>query len=236
MARIPAANVLPIAILSLAAFVGCNHFDSGPSRTEMLSVALDESESVSAELRMGAGELTVRGGSPKLMDGEFTFGPEDMRPEIRYDPGGSKGRLRIEEPSGTRFNRGDYRWNLKLNDDKPIDLQVNLGAGEGDLQLGSLNLRSLEVQMGAGELRLDLRGTPARDYSVNVRGGVGEATVYLPRDVGIVADVKGGIGEIDAGGLESRDGHYVNKAYGVSKTTVRLDIRGGVGSIRLVTE
>jgi hypothetical protein len=236
MARIPTRSVLPAAMFSLVLFVGCGHFESGPSLTEALSVALDQSESVNAELKMGAGELTVRGGSPKLMDGEFTFSHPDMRPEIKYDASGSIGHLQIEEPSANRFNRGDYRWNLRLTDDKPIDLQINFGAGEGDLQLGSLNLRSLDVQMGAGELRLDLRGTPTRDYSVNVRGGVGEATVYLPRDVGIVADVKGGIGEIDAGSLETRDGQYVNKAYGVSKTTVRLDIRGGVGSIRLVPE
>jgi hypothetical protein len=234
MAQFPARYALPVAVFCLTSFVGCHHFDNGPSRTESLSVALDQSENVQAELKMGAGELTVRGGSPKLMEGEFTFSHPDMRPEIKYDGGGTTGRMRIEEPSVNRFNRGDYRWNLRLNEAKPIDLEVTLGAGEGDLELGSLNLRSLDVQMGAGELRLDLRGTPTRDYSVNVRGGVGEATIYLPQDVGIVADVKGGIGEINAGSLETRDGHYVNKAYGVSKTTVRLDIRGGIGSIKLV--
>ena len=88
--------------------------------------------------------------------------------------------------------------------------------------------------MGVGELRLDLRGTPQNDYTVNLRGGVGEVTVYLPRDVGIVASAQGGIGGVNARGLEKRDGEYVNEAYGHAKTTVRLDIRGGIGAINLI--
>ena len=234
--RISVPQVLPVSILSIAALTGCGHFTSGPARTETLSVALGHAESISAELKMGAGELRVSGGSAKLMDGEFTFTAAELRPEVHYDASQSIGHLRIEEPSNTRFNKGDYRWDVRLNDAKPIDLQVNFGAGEGDLEIGSLNLRSVDVQMGAGELRLDLRGKPERDYNVSVRGGVGEATIYLPQNVGIVADVKGGIGEIDAGGLEKRDGLYVNRLEGHPKTTVHLDIRGGVGSIKLVTE
>jgi predicted membrane protein len=88
--------------------------------------------------------------------------------------------------------------------------------------------------MGVGELKMDLRGTPKNDYEVSIRGGVGEATVYLPEGVGIEADVKGGIGDIHAPGLSKREGRYVNDSYGHAKTTVRLDIRGGIGAINLV--
>lgn len=236
MVRTTIRDLLPVSFLSIAALSGCGHFNSEPSRTETFSVALDHSESVTAELRMGAGELRVRGGSAKLVDGEFTFNETGRKPEVDYDTSGAVGRLRIEEPAVRSFNHGDYRWDLRLNDDKPIELQVNFGAGEGQLEIGSLNLRRVDVQMGAGELRLDLRGTPERDYNVSVRGGVGEAIIYLPRDVGIVAEVKGGIGDIDAGGLKKRDGRYVNNAYGESSVTLRLDVRGGVGSIKLVTD
>jgi hypothetical protein len=185
---------------------------------------------------MGAGELSVRGGSPKLMEGEFTFRGLASRPDVHYDGSGFRGRLRIEEPSGVHTANSHYRWDLRLNNDKPLDLEVDLGAGEGRLELGDLTLRSVDVHMGVGELRLDLRGKPANSYTVNMRGGVGEATVYLPRDVGVVADAQGGIGGITARGLEKRDGEYVNDAYGHSHTTVRLDIRGGIGAINLIGE
>jgi hypothetical protein len=90
--------------------------------------------------------------------------------------------------------------------------------------------------MGVGELRLDLRGTPKRDYDVNIRGGVGEATVYLPLSAGIIADASGGIGGIQVRGLHKSEGHYVNDAYGHANATIRVDVRGGVGAINLFAE
>jgi N-terminal domain of toast_rack, DUF2154 len=222
--------------LTLGALSGCSpEVEShGPVETETRSVDLDKSESVRVELRMGAGELSVRGGSPKLMDGEFTFRRLAMRPSIHYDASDFRGRLRIEEPSGVHSGNSRYRWDLRFNDDKPMDLDVDFGAGEGRLDLGSLDLRSVEVHMGVGELRLDLRGMPKHDYDVHLRGGVGELTVYLPHDAGVVADAEGGIGGISAHGLEKRGGEYVNNAYGHAKTTVHLNIRGGIGAINLI--
>jgi len=230
--------VLPAASLSFAVLSGCvaRMEAPGPTHTENRSVELDQSEFVRAELKMGAGELSVRGGSRKLMDGEFTYRGWTTKPEVHYDASGFRGHLRIEEPSGVHTTSSRYRWDLQLNDDKPLDLQIDFGAGEGRLDLGTLTLRSVDIHMGVGELRLDLRGAPKNGYTVNLRGGVGEATVYLPRDVGVVADAQGGIGGITARGLVKRDGEYVNDAYGHSKTTVRLDIRGGIGAINLISD
>lgn len=225
------ALALSLGLLASCVSDGDEH---GSLETETRSVDLDKSEFVTVDVRMGAGELSVRGGSPKLMDGEFSFRRLAMRPSIHYDASDFRGRLRIEEPSGVHTANSRYRWDLRLNDDKPLDLNVDFGAGQGRLDLGSLNLRSVEIHMGVGELRLDLRGTPKSDYTVNLRGGVGEVTVYLPEGVGVVADAQGGIGGITARGLEKRGGEYVNDAYGRAKTTVRLDIRGGIGAINLI--
>jgi hypothetical protein len=231
--------LLPVTALTLLVLGGCtinlDHDPSGPTRTDTKSIDLDKSELVRVVLKMGAGELNVRGGSTKLMDAEFNYDNPRMRPEVRYDGAGFRGHLQVEEPSNS-FHGGSrkYRWDLRFNDEKPLDMEVHFGAGEGRLDLGSLSLRSLEVHMGVGELRLDLRGSPKHDYDVNIHGGVGEATVYLPESVGVSADAKGGIGGINARGLQKRDGRYVNDAYGHSKTTIHLEIRGGIGAINLV--
>jgi hypothetical protein len=229
--------LVPLATLSLLALTACevDLEPAGPSRTETRSIDLDKSELARVELKMGAGELRVRGGSPKLMEAEFTFNRPRLKPEIHYDATGFRSNLVIEEPAHVHHSGpSKYRWDVRLNDEKPIDLEVHFGAGEGQLDLGSLALRSLTVHMGVGELRLDLRGTPKNSYDVSIHGGVGEVTVYLPEGVGVVADAKGGIGGISARGLQKRDGEYVNDAYGHAKTTVRLDIRGGIGAINLV--
>jgi uncharacterized protein DUF2154 len=222
--------------LSLVGLTGCVEWESeGPSRTEPRSVELDKSEMVHVELKMGAGELNVRGGSPKLMEADFHYNRPSLKPNVRYDSSGFRGHLVVEQPShGPHGNNSDYRWDVRLNDEKPIDLQVDFGAGEGRLDVGSLTLRSLEVHMGVGQLRVDLRGTPKNDYNVSVHGGVGEATIYLPSGVGVIADAKGGIGGVNARGLEKRDDRYVNEEYGHAKTTIRLDVRGGIGAINLI--
>src|SRR3984885_2493110 len=208
---------------------------SGPERTETRNIDLDQSEEVQVDLKMGAGELRVRAGADKFMEGRFTYNRLRLRPEVSYNAGGSRGHLVVEEPNHVGSATSRYAWDLRFNNQKPLDIDVKCGAGESRLDLGELTLRRVNVEMGVGEVKMDLRGAPKSDYAVSIRGGVGEATVYLPdAHVGIDADVEGGIGGIHAPGLQKRDGRYVNDAYGHAKTTVRLDIRGGIGAINLI--
>ena len=218
---------------------GC-HVDlrqSGPAKTEDMSVSLDKAEMVRAELRIGVGELSVQGGARKLMEGDFTLAPESWRPVVKYTNTGVRGQLTIEQPSGTLSGNHQNKWNVRLNDAVPLDLMVKFGAGEGRLEVGSLALRSVDVEIGVGEIKVDLRGRPKRDYNVNIRGGVGQATVYLPADAGIYANAQGGIGSIDVHGLRKEGGHWVNDAFekaGAPK--IRLDVKGGIGEIKVIAE
>ncbi len=57
----------------------------GPSGRKHEAIELDKSEEVQVDLRMGAGELRVRGGADNLMEGRFTYNRLRLRPEISYD-------------------------------------------------------------------------------------------------------------------------------------------------------
>ena len=220
-----------------AAFVttGCGgDWDHGELRRESQAVEIDTSEMVTVELTMGAGELRVSGGSPKLVEADFQFRAPLGKPEIQYRPG-VRGSLKIGA-SAARGRAGAGEWDLRLNNDKPLDVTTHLGAGEAHLDFSSLNLRGVEVHMGVGELRLDLRGKPQRSYDVRINGGVGEARVYLPKSVGIVATAKGGIGDISVHGLEKRGGYWTNPGHENDPITIRLDAKGGVGEINLMAE
>ncbi len=237
------SRTLPVLVIAaslpgLLLLTGCGRdWRPGPERSETRSVEMDNSDQVRAELKMGAGELRVRGGASKLMEGKFVYNRLRMRPEVSYRSSGGSGHLVVEEPSGVHSGGSRYRWDLAFNDAKPLDLEINCGAGQSHLDLGELSLRRLKIEMGVGQLRLDLRGTPKNDYSVSVEGGVGEATIYLPGNgVGVEATAEGGIGGIHTSGLQKRDGKYVNDAFGHAKTTVRLEVEGGIGAIRLIAE
>jgi hypothetical protein len=216
---------------------GCG-FDTspaGPLQSETKIIERDNAELVKVDLKMGAGELRVQGGAAKLMEAEFSYNVPSWKPDVRYSNTGVRGYLTVEQPSTSKVaGQNRYIWDLKLSDEVPLDLTVHFGAGEAKLNLGSLSLRSVEMDMGVGEIKVDLRGQPKRDYDVHIRGGVGEATVYLPRDAGVYADASGGIGGIKATGLRKQGSHYVNDAYETSKVKIHLDIRGGIGAINLI--
>jgi N-terminal domain of toast_rack, DUF2154 len=225
-------------LLAAASFAGCvvDTVD-GPMRRESRVIPRDTSETARVDLRMGAGELRVTGGSEGLMEAAFNYNVPGWKPQVRYRSFAGRADLTVRQPEGSRhFGNSKYDWDLRLNDEIPMDLLIHFGAGEARLNLGSLNLRSLEVDMGVGEINLDLRGTPRRDYEVRIRGGVGEATVHLPANAGIYAIAQGGIGEIKVRGLRQEGRHWLNDVYGSAKTQIRVDVRGGIGEINLFAE
>jgi N-terminal domain of toast_rack, DUF2154 len=220
-----------LAVVGTAALLsGCGFTSTGETRNETVSFDLDDSKTVRVGIRMGGGELKVRSGTAKLMEGEFAYNVPDWKPVIEY----KAGELTLAQPGySASFGNAVNNWNVTLNNTVPLDLIANLGAGEANLELGKMNLSRVELTIGAGEMNVDLRGEPRRDYTVQIRGGVGETTVQLPKDVGISATATKGIGDISTEGLEQRDGVWVNPDRIGAPVTVRLDVKGGVGQINL---
>jgi hypothetical protein len=211
---------------------------TGPVRHDSRSIERDASERVRVDLSMGAGNLTIGGGAQKLLNADFTYNVPSWRPEVRYTSTSTHGDLTIRQPGQGHAQIGHmkYDWDLALNNDVPMDLNLHFGAGEAHLELGSLALRSVDVGMGVGKLEMDLRGNPKHNYDVRIRGGIGEATVRLPAGVGVYAEGAGGIGEIKTQGLRREGEHWINDAYEDSKVRIHLDIHGGIGSIRLIAD
>jgi hypothetical protein len=233
-----------LAALSLSGCVidGFGPESSSPPRHEFRTIERDSSQRLRVNLDMAVGDLQAGSGTEKLLLADFTYTNPTWKPEVRYRSTGGQGDLSIEQPGdrhgeyGGHVGNHKYEWDIRLARDIPTDLSVHFGAGKAQLDLGGLSLDSVDVEMGVGELKMDLRGNPRRDYNVRIRGGVGEATVHLAADTGVVADVEGGIGSIDAPGLIRHGNRFENEAYGKAKTTIHLDIRGGIGSIRLLSD
>lgn len=202
------------------------------------TVEMDTAESVEVNLRMGAGELRVTDGSQKLMRADFTYNVPSWKPAVRYESTGGRGILTVEQPGSHHSNLGNtrYRWDLQLNNRVPMDLRVNFGAGDARLDVGSLALRSVDVDMGVGKLQMDLHGAPKHDYDVRIRGGVGEATVRLPGDIGIWAEAQGGIGAINVRGLRKQGGHWESESYAGAKVKIKVDVQGGIGAVNLIAD
>jgi hypothetical protein len=226
---------LVAAALSLSS-CGMN-MQSGPTQHDTRSIPRGTSKSARVDLRMGGGELRISGGAQDLMSADFNYNVSSWKPEVRYDATAGIANLSVEQPSSqTSFVNATNKWDVRLNNEIPTDISVRLGGGEARLNIGTLSLRSVEIEMGAGEMELDLRGMPRRSYDVRVRGGAGEATVYLPRSVGVYAQAEGVLGDIKVTGLRREDDHWVSEGYGYAKVQIHLDVRGGVGQINLLSD
>jgi len=208
----------------------------GEMERESKSVDTKDAQSARASLKMGAGELHLTGGADRLMEGDFSYNVSGWKPKISYDVSGGEGKLVVKQGSAegaSLSGKARNEWDIRLNDEVPTGLVVQMGAGESDLDLDSLTLKGLDLQMGAGKTTVDLTGDYAKDFDASIQGGVGEATVLLPSEVGVKAKAEGGLGKINAEGLKKVGDSYVNDAYGESDVNLSVDVQGGVGEINL---
>jgi hypothetical protein len=255
------ASLLVIVVVLFAA-TGCDRGARvGDLLTKSETIELGDAESVSVEIEMGAGELDMSGGAGELLEATFTYNVDELDPEVTY----GDGKLIVQHADikagiGTFFDLDDYRneWDLRFNEDLPMEMSIDMGAGRTDLKLGSLALTRLDINagagdvdldlsgsqsltrldfdMGAGELTLDLTGDWQDDLDATIRGGVGELTLRLPSDVGVRVDVDTGVGDVDTSGLTKDGDTYTNDAYGESEVTLNINIDAGIGEINLDVE
>jgi len=232
---------MTIVLFAALLLTGCaSEVRVGELQTETQSVELGDAESVRVEIEMGAGDLEVTGGAEKLLEADFTYNVARLKPQVDY----SDGTLVVQHPDANGLRLPDLQdltgfrneWSLRLNNDVPMDLSVDMGAGISDLQLADLSLTSLDVSLGAGNSTIDLSGGWASDLDATIDAGAGDITVRLPSEIGVRVEVEAGLGTIDAPGLKQDGDIYTNSAYGVSDVTLHVHIEAGIGRINLEVE
>jgi hypothetical protein len=151
----------------------------GKMQHDSESVDPKDAQSASAQLKMGAGELNLTGGADQLMEADFSYNVSEWKPKVSYDVSGKKGELVVKQGSAEGGNlSGGARneWDISMNDELPIDLVVQLGAGESNLDLDSLTLKGLDLQVGAGKITVDLTGDYTQGFDASIEGGAGYGT------------------------------------------------------------
>ncbi len=234
--------------------IGIEKVEVGEIQEEHRVVELDDNDDIRVKVRLGAGDLLIEGGATELLEADFLYNIENWQPEIEY----TARYLVVKQPSykNVAFSKDvRYEWNLRFNDNVPLDVSIEFGVGDAEIDLrhlaitdldikvgagevtvdapGNRTLERLELDLGAGEAKLDLRGDWSEDVDVSIQGGVGRTTVVLPQDIGVRVDVIKGIGAVHADGFRIEDGAYVNDLYEEAEVVIYLTIQAGVGEINL---
>ena len=87
--------------------VGCSAEPPGETRREQQSIELDGSASTRLNLEMDAGELKVSGGAAKLMEAEFTYNVDRLKPIVEHHPSATEGEIRISQAEARGFTLGN---------------------------------------------------------------------------------------------------------------------------------
>lgn len=230
--RLRTGAVLTVALLAMTACTIGG--PAGPMAREQHTIERGEATRARVEVDMTAGDLTVQSGAAQLFEGEFEFNLPALKPAIAYTVEGTTGLLKVSQGSAS----GNYenKWHLSLDETTPVELHINLGAGDAQLTVGRLNLQSVAVRLGAGDLVLDLRGMPAGSYPVSVNAGAGDTTIQLPASVGISARTFGLIGDANITGLEKRDDRWINPRAAGSPVTIDVRVQHAIGDLKLAAE
>lgn len=121
-------------------------------------------------------------------------------------------------------------WELMLNRDVPLDLQIRTGVGESDIDLSLLNLTNLSVSTGVGQTTIIMPGQGQVSGVIN--GGVGELLIRIPDGMAARIDVKTGLGASHIGGDFVRDGSvYTSPGYETAVDRLDLELRAGIGQV-----
>src|SRR5712664_1442689 len=213
--------VLVILFWHGRAFTRNRRFDGN---LQHLSHTVDRqgAKSVNVSMETSAGEFNISGGSSHLMDADFNFSDSYETPRVDYNVANGVGHLSIsQDDQGTHFGTTHNDWNLRFSNEVPPELRVQMGAGRGHLRLRDVPVTRLDMSMGAGQVDLDLTGERKSDLVADLEGGVGQATIRLPKKVGVSVSASGGIGSVTAHGLRHDGDDYTNDAYGKTPATIQ---------------
>ncbi len=112
--------------------------DDNSNIHETQSVDLQGAQSVTANIDMPAGSLELGGGSNQLLDANFSYAEPQQKPRVDYTVTNGHGQLGVTlKNDASTFGRNSNDWNLHFSDSTPLDLSLNMGAGQSDMKLGS---------------------------------------------------------------------------------------------------
>ena len=203
------------------------------------TILLDGASSGSIRISMGAGEFTLGGGAPafSLMEATVFSSAAEWQPEILASVNGTEKTVTMIEPGhqGREWFafHTPYSWHIQINDLVPVDLKVEVGAGDSNLDLGSLNLTSLVVSNGVGDTDIDISRSRSGPFRAEVHNGVGDLTVRIDKRSNTRISVHSGVGNISTIGIVKNNNTYTTVGFNPSLPVSEIAITQGVGSIQL---
>jgi uncharacterized membrane protein len=206
-------------------------------RTTTLS--RDGATALDLTLRLGAGEIVLDAGTDDQTLLQMTAGdgistpPYDYSTTLYNTVRKVSIRGRHSFPGSWCSDESVSSWDVRLNREVPVALDIGNKAGRTRLALGDLTLSSLKVRNGAGETRIDLAGYHGKNFDATIKNGIGSLVIRMPKESNLTVRIHRGMGDADVRGFMVEGDTYLTRTERPGAPQITFQIRQGIGSIRL---
>ena len=221
----------PIILIVVGVWIVVGAYFRGNAKSEAVSVDLQGAREVALKINHGAGRLKIAGGASmgKVVEGECTEG-------VRVNSRLAGDRLEVRVSADAVFipfmwNPRGLDWNLRLSNEIPIALVLEMGANQSTVDLRDVRVTSLRLQTGASSTDVTMPATG--QVTAQAQIGAAELKVHVPQGVAARVRSQSGLADIkiDQNRFPFMNGVYESSDFGASPNRVDLMIEAGVGSV-----
>jgi uncharacterized membrane protein len=191
------------------------------------------------QMRFGTGEITIGESTDEQI--LLNLAQEGVASSAPYDYStsliGTKRTVwlhgRHSFASCWNADKAGYTWDIRLNREVPVAIDLRNHAGKTRLDLRELNISSLRIKNGAGETSIDLTGYHGGNFDATIKNGVGSLIVRVPKESNMRIQIQRGLGDTDVRGLLVEGDTYVTHTDHPGAPQITCRIKQGIGSISL---
>ena len=209
-----------------------------PARGELIDISYERGDADAAviSLEPTVGEIAIGAlvDSTDLIEGTIqVVNDEELHRTVSE---GDPLEVTVTAQGSKRYgNIGVYQWStwqLGINSDVELDLEVDIGVGDVTLDLSDLIIDDVRLDFGVG--RADATLPQVNGAEVMVDGGIGAVTIRVPEGVGARIRLDSGlVGRTLPTGYTHDGDTYTSPNYNRADIQVDVTIGLGIGSIRV---
>jgi hypothetical protein len=189
-------------------------------------------------LEFGLGALNVEAlaDSPNFVEGTVGYSRYSLPVEkgFRVREGQARFSLQARTRSIPLWLPGDAGedWDLRFSTRIPLQLEVEIGAGNVRMNLRELKVTRLDVEGGAGRAFIRFPSAAALTEA-SISAGVGEITVQIPENVGARVRVSRALTavRVENSRLTRSGDEYISTNYATAENKLELRVESAVGAI-----
>lgn len=223
----------PLVIIWFGVTILWNYFRPRSRETEHAVIPLEGARQGRLHLKHGAGRLRMSAGAAPdtLAEGDFGGG---LDLNTRKDGDLLVADLSMPSMPAPWPGMDGLDWNLALNTQVPLSLDLETGAGESTLDLTDVAVTNLRLRSGASstEVRLPARAGLTR---VDLSTGAASVRLLVPQGVAASIQARGGLASIDVdqNRFPRMGDLFQSPDYATAANRVDIHAETGVGSIEV---